>query len=55
MPAAALSRLSAPGQDEALAPLRLRYARGEISRDEYLQVAADLGAPVKGGDEGGTA
>jgi uncharacterized membrane protein len=31
--------------DRALALLRLRYARGEISRDEYLQASADLGAP----------
>ncbi len=38
-------------QDEALAELRLRYARGEISRDEYLQAAADLGSPVAAADE----
>src|SRR5512142_736217 len=29
--------------DQALYELRLRYARGELSRDEYLQRAADLG------------
>jgi putative membrane protein len=35
----------APIQDAALQQLRLRYARGEISRSDYLQAAADLGAP----------
>jgi putative membrane protein len=35
-----------PIQDAALAQLRLRYARGEISRTDYLQAAADLGAPA---------
>ena len=34
---------SAPPRDPALAELRLRYARGEIDRDEYLQRATDLG------------
>ena len=32
--------------DEALTHVRLRYARGELSRDEYLRMSADLGAPV---------
>lgn len=32
--------------DPAAAELRLRYARGEVSREEYLQRAADLGVPV---------
>jgi hypothetical protein len=35
--------------DPVITELRLRYARGEIARDEYLQRAADLGyrpAPV---------
>jgi putative membrane protein len=32
--------------DPAVNELRLRYARGEISRDEYLRTAADLGAPL---------
>jgi uncharacterized membrane protein len=32
-------------RDEALAALRLRYARGEITRDEFLQVSEDLGGP----------
>lgn len=35
---------SPSGVDPALAALRLRYARGEISREEYLAAAADLGA-----------
>lgn len=29
--------------DPALTALRLRYARGEVSRDDYLRMAADLG------------
>ena len=39
-----LSR-SGPEFDPAISELRLRYARGEVSRDEYLRVAGDLGAP----------
>ena len=31
------------GDDKPLAILRLRYARGEISQDEYSQALADLG------------
>jgi uncharacterized membrane protein len=38
---------SATMHDAALAQLRMRYARGEISRTDYLQAAADLGAPVE--------
>ncbi len=34
-----------PMHDEALAQLRLRYARGEVSRTDFLQAATDLGAP----------
>ena len=34
------------GHDQALAQLRLRYARGEVTRDEYLRTSADLGAPL---------
>ncbi len=37
---------TAPVPDEALTQLRLRYARGEVSREEYLRTAADLGSPV---------
>jgi uncharacterized membrane protein len=32
-----------PAEGDALAIVRLRYARGELSRDEYLQATADLG------------
>jgi uncharacterized membrane protein len=32
--------------DPALAELRLRYARGEVTRDEYLQRVADLSGTV---------
>jgi uncharacterized membrane protein len=31
--------------DEALAALRLRYARGEMTREEFLQANEDLGGP----------
>jgi len=31
--------------DPALHELRVRYARGDVGRDEYLQKAADLGEP----------
>jgi uncharacterized membrane protein len=31
--------------DDPLAVLRLRYARGEIGRDDFLQASRDLGAP----------
>ncbi len=33
----------AAGADEPLALLRLRYARGEIDRETFLQTSADLG------------
>lgn len=32
--------------DAALEALRLRYARGEIDRDTYARIAADLGGAV---------
>ena len=38
----------APG--ELLAIVRMRYARGEMTREEYLQSVNDLGAPP-GGEE----
>lgn len=42
---------SAPGApiDPALGELRMRYARGELSFEEYLQRAANLGFPSMGG------
>jgi len=42
-PRAAAAGPAGPGGDPALAELRLRYARGDIARDEYLRRAADLG------------
>lgn len=33
-----------PG-DEALDAVRLRYARGEMTREEFLEVTKDLGGP----------
>jgi uncharacterized membrane protein len=36
-----------PAEDAALREARMRYARGELSREQYLQVATDLGgAPL---------
>jgi uncharacterized membrane protein len=32
-------------EDPALATLRMRYAQGQIDRDEYVRVSADLGEP----------
>lgn len=31
--------------DEALDAIRVRYARGEMTREEFLQVNRDLGGP----------
>jgi len=50
-PAAAAGPTYAPPRppaafvDPALAELRLRYARGEVSRDDFLRISTDLGAP----------
>jgi uncharacterized membrane protein len=41
--AAASTQPVAPGA-EPLALLRLRYARGEVGRDEFLRASEDLGA-----------
>ncbi len=35
-----------PVPDTALEQLRMRYARSEITREEYLQIAQDLGGPA---------
>jgi len=45
-PAAVLAAPSTPARagDPALEELRLRYARGEMARTEYLERAGDLGA-----------
>ena len=34
--------------DAAVESVRLRYARGEIDRDEFVRVSSDLGAPPPG-------
>ena len=33
------------GGDAAVESVRLRYARGEIDRDEFIRVSTDLGVP----------
>lgn len=38
-----------PMADPALTELRIRYARGELTPEEYARRAADLGYPVPGG------
>jgi uncharacterized membrane protein len=40
LPAAA----GAAALEEPLAVLRMRYARGEVTREQFLQASADLGA-----------
>ena len=32
--------------DAALEEARVRYARGEITREQYIEIASDLGGPV---------
>jgi len=32
--------------DDALATVRMRYARGEIAREEFLRLSEDLGGPA---------
>jgi putative membrane protein len=45
-PAAAWPPAARPGPgDAALELVRSRYARGEISREEFVQVSLDLGGP----------
>jgi putative membrane protein len=43
--AAPQSGATTPRPDPALEAARMRYARGEIGRDDYLRIAADLGSP----------
>lgn len=38
----------APGPDPALTELRVRYARGELTWDDYRERSANLGYPVAG-------
>ena len=35
----------ARAEDPALATVRMRYAQGEIDRDEFVRVSTDLGSP----------
>ncbi len=35
------------GGDQAVDALRLRYARGEMTREEFLQANEDLGGPAQ--------
>ncbi len=35
-----------PESDPAVDELRIRHARGEVSRDDYMRAARDLGAPL---------
>ena len=34
-----------PARDQALGELRVRYARGELDRSDFLERSADLGGP----------
>ncbi len=45
---AAAAATTAPDRaDQAVATLRMRYARGEVGRDEFLQALGDLAAPAE--------
>ena len=35
-----------PHADTALQEARMRYARGEMTREEFLQISSDLGGPA---------
>ncbi len=50
VPSAALPSPSAPPSpsDAALAEARMRYARGELSRDDFLRITTDLQEHVPG-------
>ena len=43
--AATPAAAAAAGPDAAVESVRMRYARGEIDRDEFVRVSTDLGAP----------
>lgn len=45
------SRPGAPGRDEALETARIRFARGDIDREEYLRLIGDLGGPVRASEQ----
>ena|SRR5438552_266557 len=47
---------SGPPIDDPLTAVRMRYARGEIDRKEFLQIRGDLdGPPMQPGEEAPTA
>jgi uncharacterized membrane protein len=43
--ASPVSAPPAPRADDALMTVRMRYARGEIGRDDFLRISEDLGGP----------
>ena len=45
-PAPPVGTAMGTSEDAALAALRLRYARGEIDRQEYARVSSDLGGTI---------
>jgi uncharacterized membrane protein len=46
-PAIAGAPAAAPARrDDPLDVIRMRYARGELTRDDYLQARGDLGGPT---------
>lgn len=40
---------AASSEDAALREARMRYARGEITREQYLQISEDLSGPTASG------
>ena len=44
--AAPVGALPSARVDEALATARMRYARGEIGREDFLRISEDLGGPA---------
>jgi putative membrane protein len=44
-PGAPATPAGPPSGDQALAELRVRYARGELDRTDFLERSADLGGP----------
>jgi putative membrane protein len=49
-----LATATGPRADDALTTVRMRYARGEIDRDAFLRINADLGGPPEPGGEAPT-
>lgn len=44
-PAGPMPAAGPPARDPALEELRVRYARGELDRNDFLERSADLGGP----------